>query len=113
MYEITIPQADPSSDTVARALRDGLGPNYNVLPGMRLIRAPFSEPVPGSPDTIVVGTGNNRVWRAQVSIVRESGGTELSITPGGLISDFVLNAVGIARRTRRVLASAPELGQAG
>lgn len=113
MYEITIPRADVSSETVAQALRDGLGPNHNVLPGMRLIRSPFSEPVPGSPDTIVVGTGNNRVWRAQVSIARGAGQTKLRITPGGLISDFVLNAVGIARKTRRVLASAPGLGQTG
>ena len=60
MYEITIPKADVSSEAVAQALRDGLGPSYNVLPGMRLIRAPFSEPVPATPDTIVVGTGNNR-----------------------------------------------------
>jgi hypothetical protein len=109
MYQITIPKADVSSEAVAQALRDGLGPNYNVLPGMRLIRAPFSEPVAGSPDTIVVGTGNNRVWRAQVSITRASGQTELRVTPGGLISDFVLNAVGIARKTRRVLATAPGL----
>ncbi len=111
MYEITIPKADLSSEAVAEALRDGLGPDYNVLPGMRLIRAPFSEPVPGSADTIVVGRGNNRVYRAQVSIKRGAGQTELNITPGGLISDFVLNAVGIARKTRGVLAKAPGLGQ--
>ena len=92
-----------------QALRDGLGPDYNVLPGMRLTRAPFAEPVPGTPDTIVVGTGNNRVRRAQVSIIHNSGETQLSIIPGGLISDFVLNAVGIARKTRRVLADAPGL----
>jgi hypothetical protein len=73
-----------------QALRDWLGPGYNVLAGMRQTRAPFSEPVPGSPDTIVVGAGSNRVQRAQVTIVRGSGQSEIDISPGGLISDLVL-----------------------
>ena len=48
-----------------------------------------------------------------MSVTHESGRTHLRIIPGGLISDFVLNAVGIARKTRRVLATAPGLGQTG
>ncbi len=110
MYKLNVPRSDLATDEVVRALRDGLGPGYNVLPGMRQIRAPFSEPVPGSPDTIVVGTGSNRVQRAQVTIVRGSGRSEIDISPGGLVSDLVLNALVIARKIRRVLASAPALG---
>ncbi len=94
---------------MVRALREGLGPDYNVLPGMRQTRALFSEPVPGSPDTIVVGTGSNRVQRAQVTIVRGSGHSEIDISPGGLVSDLALNTLVIARKIRRVLASAPAL----
>jgi hypothetical protein len=111
MYTVSIPQADLSAEDVVDALRDGLGPRYNVLPGSRLIRAPFSAPVPGSPDTIVVGIDSNRVWRAQVRIVRLPTHSELRISPGGLLSDLLLNAVGIARTTRRVLSRAPGLKQ--
>ncbi len=109
MSTITIPRPDLTTTEVVEALREGLGPGYNVLPGMRQTRAPFSEPVPGSPDTIVVGIGSNRVQRAQVTIVRRSENSELHISPGGLISDLVLNTLGIARRVHRVLATAPGL----
>ena len=61
MYKLTVPRSDLRTDEVVQALRDRLGPGYNVLPWMRQTRAPFSEPVPGSPDTIVVGIGSNRV----------------------------------------------------
>jgi hypothetical protein len=66
MCTLTVPRSDLPTDEVVQALRDGLGLGYNVLPGMRQTRAPFSEPEPGSPDTIVVGTSSNRVQRAQV-----------------------------------------------
>jgi hypothetical protein len=109
MYKITVPRSDLRADEVVQALRDGLGPGYNVLAGMRQTRAPFSEPVSGSPDTIVVGTGSNRVQRAQVTIVRGSGRSEIHISPGGLLSDLALNTLVIARKIHRVLASAPGL----
>lgn len=109
MYSITVPRPDLRAEEVVEVLRDGLGSGYNVLPGMRQTRAPFSEPVPGSPDTIVIGTGSNRVQRAQVTIVRQSGSSEIHISAGGLISDFVLNTLVISRKIHRVLASAPAL----
>lgn len=109
MFKITSARPDLATDEVVQALQDGLGPGYNVLAGMRQTRAPFSEPVPGSPDTIVVGVGSNRVQRAQVTIVRGSGRSEIHISPGGLISDLVLNTLVIARKIHRVLASAPGL----
>lgn len=112
MYTISIARSDLATDEVVQALRNGLGPGYNVLPGMRQTRAPFSEPVPGSPDMIVVGIGSNRVQRAQVTIVRASGHSEIRISPGGLISDRVLNTLVIARKIHRVLASAPGLSEA-
>jgi hypothetical protein len=112
MYTIEVPRPDLRTDEVVAALRDGLGPGYNVLAGMRQTRAPFSEPVPGSPDTIVVGTGANRVQRAQVTIVRRSGGSEIHISPGGLLSDLVLNTLVISRKIHRVLANAPGLSAA-
>jgi hypothetical protein len=109
MYTIVVPRSDVRADELVEALRAGLGAGYNVLPGMRQTRAPFSEPVPGSPDTIVVGTGSNRIQRAQITIVRRPGSTQLHISPGGLLSDFVLNTLVISRKIRRVLVSAPAL----
>jgi hypothetical protein len=109
MFTVTVARSDLRTDEVVQALQEGLGPGYNVLPGMRQTRAPFSEPVPGSPDTIVVGIGNNRVQRAEVDIVRRSGESKIKISPGGLISDLVLNTLVIARRIHRVLASTPQL----
>jgi len=99
MYTIAVPRSDVRADELVEVLRDGLGSGYNVLPGMRQTRAPFSEPVPGSPDTIVVGIGSNRVQRAQVTIVRGSGRSEIHISPGGLISDLVLNTLVIHARS--------------
>jgi hypothetical protein len=109
MYTIAVPRPDLQTDEVVEVLRGGLGSGYNVLPGMRQTRAPFSEPVPGSPDTIVVGTGSNRVQKAQVTIVRRSDRSEIHISPGGLISDLVLNTLVISRKVHRVLANAPGL----
>jgi len=109
MYTLTVARSELAIDEVVQALRDGLGPGYHVLPGMRQTRAPFSEPVPGSPDTIVVGIGSNRVQRAQVSVVRAAASTKIRISPGGLLGDRVLNTLGIARQIHRVLACAPGL----
>jgi hypothetical protein len=118
VYTLSIARSDVRTDEVVQALRAGLGPGYNVLPGMRQTRAPFSEPVPGSPDTIVVGTDSGRVRRAQVTIVRGSGRTEIKISPGGLLGDLVLNTLVIGRKVHGVLAGSPALqtpseGEAG
>ncbi len=107
MYKLTIPQSNLGADEVVQTLRDGLGPTYNVLSGMRQTRAPFSDPMPWSPDTIVVGIGSNRVQRAQVTIVHGSERSEIHIIPGGWISDLILNTLVIARRVHRVLRDAP------
>ena len=49
-------------------LRGGLGPDYNLLPGMTIGQLPLRGPREGRPDIIVVGTGDNRRVKAQVTI---------------------------------------------
>jgi hypothetical protein len=109
MPTITVPRADVTPEEVVSALRDGLGDGYNVLPGMAMGRSVYQAEHEGQPNEIVVGTGQNRVVKAQVTITPRGGQTELRISPGGLTWDLVLNAFGVARKVQRVLASAPNL----
>jgi hypothetical protein len=109
MPTVTVPRADLTTEDVIRALKDGLGEGYNVLPGMAMGRTVYQAAHEGRPNTIVVGTGENRVFKAQVTISSRGGQTELRISPGGLSWDWVLNTFGIARKVQRVLASAPNL----
>ena len=94
------------------ALRAGLGPHYHVVPGMRMPQACLFAAEPDhDPDTILVSIGSNRLsnrfFRAQVTLTRPSGQTVIRIRPGGTSSEFPINALGIARKIRQVLASAP------
>ena len=112
MPTITIPRADLTSEEVTRALRAGLGPHYHVVPGMRMPQACLFAAEPNQdPDTILVSIGSNRLsnrfFRAQVTLTRPSGQTVIRIRPGGTSSEFPINALGIARKIRQVLASAP------
>jgi hypothetical protein len=109
MPTVTVPRADVTTEEVATVLREGLGDGYNVLPGMAMGRPAWSGPHEGQPDTILVGTGSNRAVKAQVTLIRRSGQTELRISPGGLSGDLVLNTLGIARKVRQVLISSPGL----
>lgn len=109
MPTVTVPRADLTTEEVVQVLRDGLGAGYNVLPGMAMGRAAFQGPHEGRPNTIVVGTGDNRVVKAQVTIVPRSGRTELRISPGGLMGDLLMNTFGIARKVQQVLARSPRL----
>jgi len=70
---------------------------------------PFQGPHTGRPNTIVVGTGDNRSVKAQVTIVPRGGQTQLRIRPSGVTITLVLNTFGIARTVRGVLAGAPSL----
>jgi hypothetical protein len=107
---ITIPRADLTSEEVTRALRAGLGPHYHVVPGMRMPRmAIFAAELSQNPDTILVGTGADRLFRAQVTLIRRSGQTHIRIIPSGVSLDFGINSLGIARKIRQVLASAPDI----
>jgi hypothetical protein len=114
MPTVTVPRANLTTDEVVTVLRDGLGPDYNVLPGMAMRRLPFLAPHEGRPNKIVVGTGDNRVVKAQVTIIPRGGQTAVRISPGGFTMTFVLNTFGIVRQVRAVLASSPRLsGEAG
>jgi hypothetical protein len=103
MSTITIPRADVTCDEVCEALERGLGPRYQVRPD--------SQPALGAPresgaETIAVTIGPTGMWRADVQIVRRGGGTEIHVTPAGIISRRMINTVGIARRVSRVLSDA-------
>jgi hypothetical protein len=109
MSTVTVPRADLTTAEVATVLRDGLGAGYNVLPGMAMGRLALQGPHKGRPNTIAVGTGDNRVVKAQVTITPRGGQTELRISPGGVTWKLLLNTFGIARKIRGVLASSPSL----
>ena len=109
MPTVTVPRADLTTEEVVQALKDGLGDGYNVLPGMAMGRTVYQSAHEGTPNTIVVGTGENRVVKAQVTLTFRNGQTELRISPGGLSWDWVLNSFGITKKIQRVLASAPNL----
>jgi hypothetical protein len=109
MYTVTVPQANLTTEEVVTALRDRLGAGYNVLPQMAMGRTVFRGPHQGRPNTIVVGTGDNRIVKAQVTIIPRGGQTELRISPGGITLDRLLNTFGVAREVRRALADSPSL----
>ena len=107
MPTITIPQPGVTNDEITRALRAGLGSRYNVLPGMRTARRPMAGPEPAQPDTILVGTGSNRLFKAQLTISRNaSGRTDVRISPGGLGWETIVNSLRIVPKVRRVLSDA-------
>jgi len=113
MSTITVPRSDVTSDEVADALRRGLGSRYNVLPGPGVNWNPVGGPRPDHPDTIVVGTGSTRLFRAQVRISQDPGETILHVTPGGLGWPRVPNRLWIARKVGQVLRAAPSLRSSG
>ena len=101
-------------DTDPRALREALGPRYHVLPGAAIDHSPRDGLMAGDMDTIVVGTGSDRFFRAQVTNVRRSGTTRLHVIPGGLPGTWpgglqLINRFRIARRVYQALEAAPEL----
>jgi hypothetical protein len=114
MPTITSPRADVTSEEVTAALRAGLGPHYRVVPGMRMPQACIFAAEPDQdPDTILISTGSNRlsnqIFRAQVTLTRRSGQTVIRIRPGGTSTEFPINWIGLARKIRHVLASAPSI----
>ncbi len=109
MSTITFPRSDVTSDEVVDALRRGLGPRYNVLPGTGVNWNPVGGPRPDHPDTIVVGTGSTRLFRAQVRISHDAGETVLRVSPGGLGWPRLTNTLWIGRKVREVLRAAPSL----
>jgi hypothetical protein len=110
MSTITVPRPDVTSDEVADALRRGLGPRYNVLPGKGVNWNPVGAPRPDHPDTIVVGTGSTRLFRAQVRISQDAGETILHVSSGGLtLPPRLINRLWVTRKVNQVLRGAPSL----
>jgi hypothetical protein len=105
MSTVTIPRPDVTTKDVAAALREGLGPRYQVKPGMRTSLLP-GAPDPGWPDSIVVGTGAGHVFRVQLEIDHRGGGTRVRVAPGGLSALRLVNTIVIAPRVRRALRTA-------
>src|ERR1700728_5471292 len=111
MSTVTVTRANLTTAEVVTVLRDGLGAGYNVLPGMAIGQLAFQGPKQGRPNTIAVGTGDNRIVKAQVTITPQGGRTELRIRPGGITIDRRVNTFGIAREIRRALANSPSLSE--
>lgn len=105
MSTITISRPDLTAEDVTAALREGLGPRYQVQPGMRTPILP-GAPDPGWPGSIVVGTGNAHVFRAQLEIDHRDGGTRVRVQPAGLSMIRLVNTFVIAPRVRQVLRTA-------
>jgi hypothetical protein len=106
MSTVTIPKAVTSQEVI-EALRNSLDSRYEVLSGMRMPRAPFAIPRSGAPELIMVTAGP--MVRAQVKIVPRAEGTDLQITPGGLLGDLLMNTLGVARKVRQALLHASTL----
>jgi hypothetical protein len=110
MSTITVARTDVTVEEVAAVLRDGLGSEYNVLPGVAVNVNPFGGPRAGHPDTIVIGTGSNRLFRAQVSVSRGAQGTTLHVLAGGIgPAPRLASHLRIIRPVDRVLRAAPSL----
>jgi hypothetical protein len=72
-------------------------------------RTILQEPRKGRPNTIVVGIGENRIVKAQVTIRPRGEQTQLRISPGGVTWDLIFNTLGVSRKIRGVLTSSPGL----
>ena len=104
MSTITVHRHDVTAEEVTDALRAGLDSRYDVESGMRMPRVPlFGSPRPDRPELILVSS--SAIARAQVTIVRHSGRTDIRVTPGGL----VINTITLAAKVRRVLRDARDL----
>jgi hypothetical protein len=105
MSTITVPRPDLTTEEVVEVLRNGLPPDYNVLPGMAIGQLAIQGIHQGKPNTIVVGTGGNRIIKAQVTINPLGEKTELRIRPGGVTLDLLANIFGVAKDVREVLSN--------
>jgi ABC-2 type transport system permease protein len=92
----------PNADEVSQALRGGVPSRYEVLPGRKMKRSLLGDE-PAGPDYIMVKGGLTGFWRAEVHIVRETGGTSLQVKPGG---DPAYSRIGVARKVGRALQRA-------
>jgi ABC-2 type transport system permease protein len=92
----------PTDDEITRELQGGVPARYEVRPGRKMKRSLLGDEPAGS-DYIMVKGGMTGFWRAEVHIVRGTGGTSLQVKPGG---DPVYSRIGVARKVRRALQRA-------
>ncbi len=110
MSTIIIPRPDVTTEEVSEVLRRGLGARYNVLPGKGVNWNPVGNPRARLPGKIVIGTGSTRLFRAQVTVSRDSGQSDLHVVAAGITLPVRLtNRLWIAEKVRRVLQAAPSL----
>jgi len=90
-----------TGEQLARALRDGLPPRFEVQPATKFRGRwlGFGTESAG-PDVMVVTSGGSGLGRAEVTVMRASGDTRVRIRPGGQV---LYSALGVARRARRLL----------
>jgi hypothetical protein len=111
MSTVTVPRADITSQEVSEALRTRSRASVPHTAGMKAIWG-LRESRPDDPDSIVVGTGSNRVWKTQVRIDRQGGVTHIRVNSTGPSVLWLANSLGITRKVHHVLAAAPGLGAA-
>jgi hypothetical protein len=115
MAKVTIARSDVTSEEVVGALRRGLGPRYHVVPGTGINTSRTTTSAgPDQPDVILVATGSNRVFRAEVVIARHSAQALIEVRPGGLPGTWpgglkLINRLGVARKAHQVLQAASGL----
>lgn len=110
MSVITVARENLTAAEVVTALRDGLGPRYTVQSGMAMGRTVLQTPRSGPRHKIVVGKGEMRVVKAQVTVIPRGSQTALKVSAGGVTLDLIYNTLGLGRRIRRVLlAASPSL----
>jgi hypothetical protein len=84
MSKVIVARGDVTTEEVGEALRQGLGPGSTVLPEMGMSWNPVGGPHPDKADMVVVGRGSARLFRAEVTISRDSGQTVLHLVAGGI-----------------------------
>lgn len=104
MATVSVSRQDLTADEVAEALRQGLGPRYQVR-----TRGSGRSSV-DDPGRLTVGTGSARVFRARVTITWRGDQTTLHVSPGGLTLPLrLVNRVWIVAKVAQVLRAAPGL----
>jgi ABC-2 type transport system permease protein len=90
-----------TGEQVSRTLRDGLPSRFEVRPATKFKGRLFGfGREPAGPDIILVTSGGTSLGRAEVTVVRASGGTRVRIRSGGQV---LYSALGVARKVRRFL----------
>ena len=97
-----IVSGSPSAEQITQELRARVPSRYEVQPGRKMKRSLLGDE-PAGPDYIMVKGGLTGFWRAEVHIVRGTGGTSLQVKPGG---DPVYSRIGVARKVGRALQRA-------